>query len=168
MLTLCINLLAILILAFMTYQDVKYRAITWYAFPLLGVSLFILNRGLSSTEVLINIAFLGINYLSATVIISIRAGKCINLVKAHMGLGDILLLICLTFYFPPLNFLAFYIFSLVLITICAGIYLKLQKPLNFTVPLAGLQGGLLGCLILISSLTEISLNNVTWLNNYLQ
>ncbi|WP_188627524.1 hypothetical protein [Pedobacter quisquiliarum] len=152
----------------MTYQDVKYRAITWYAFPLLGGSLFILNRDLSSTEVLINIAFLGINYLSATVIISIRAGKWINLMKAHMGLGDILLLICLAFYFPPLNFLAFYIFSLVLIAICAGIYLKLQKPQNFTVPLAGFQGGLLGCLILISSLTEISLNNVTWLNSYLQ
>jgi hypothetical protein len=162
-----ITLSTTLILILMTYQDVKYRAITWYAFPLLGGFLFILNRNLAVTEVLLNIAFIAFNYLSATLIISLREGQLTNLLKAHIGLGDILMLMCLAFYFPPLNFFAFYISSLLLITAGAGIYIKFQKPHQFTVPLAGLQSCLLAGLIIMSSIMGISYNNVSWLTNYL-
>lgn len=167
MLSFYITLSTILILTLMTYQDFKYRAITWYAFPLLGAALFVLNRNLTVIEVLLNIGFIGFNYLSATLIISLREGQLTNLLKAHIGLGDILMLVCLAFYFPPFNFFAFYFSSLLLIAAGAGIYLKLQKPPQFTVPLAGLQSCLLAGLILISSTIGISPNNVSWITSYL-
>lgn len=168
MLTLCINLSTILLLTLMTYQDIKYRAITWYAFPLLAVALFVLDRQVTALEILVNIGFVTFNYISATLIVSLRYGRLINLLEAHIGLGDILLLVCLAFYFPPINFFAFYFSSLLLISLGAGIYIKLKNPPNFTVPLAGLQSVLLGCLILFSLTSGISFNNVSWLNNYLQ
>jgi hypothetical protein len=168
MLTLCINLSTILLLTLMTYQDIKYRAITWYAFPLLAVALFVLDRQATALEILVNIGFVTFNYISATLIVSLRYGRLINLLEAHIGLGDILLLVCLAFYFPPINFFVFYFSSLLLISLGAGIYIKLKNPPYFTVPLAGLQSGLLGCLILFSLTSGISLNNVSWLNNYLQ
>jgi hypothetical protein len=167
MLSYYITLSTILILILMTYQDLKYRAITWYTFPLLGGFLFILNSNLAVSEVLLNIGFIAFNYLLATFIISLRKGQLTNLLKAHIGLGDILLLMCLAFYFPPLNFFAFYISSLLLITAGAGIYIKFQKPHNFTVPLAGLQSCLLAGFITMSSIMGISYNNVFWLTNYL-
>jgi len=162
-----ITLSTILILVMATYQDVKYRAITWYAFPLLAVALFILNRELTITEIIINIGFIVINYSLASLIISFKEGCATNLLKAHIGLGDILLLLCLAFYFPPLNFFAFYLSSLVLIASGVGIYLVLQKPSQFTVPLAGLQSFLLAGFILASSMLGISQNNVSWLNDFL-
>jgi hypothetical protein len=168
MITLCINLSTILLLTLMTYQDIKYRAIAWYAFPLLAVSLFVLNKNLTATEVIVNIGFVAFNYVLATLMISIRQGRLINLLNAHIGLGDILLLVSIAFYFTPLDFFAFYLSSLLLIALGAGIYLKLQKPPHFTVPLAGLQSALLGCLILMSLTIGIPFNNISWLNSYLQ
>jgi hypothetical protein len=168
MITLSINLSTILLLTLMTYQDIKYRAITWYAFPLLAVSLFVLNKNLTAFEVIVNIGFVAFNYISATLMISLRHGRLINLLKAHIGPGDILLLVSVAFYFTPLDFFAFYLSSLLLISLGAGVYLKLQKPPHFTVPLAGLQSALLGCLILMSLTIGISFNSISWLNSYLQ
>ena len=168
MITLCINLSTILILTLMTYQDIKYRAITWYAFPLLAVSLFVLNKNLTTIEVIINIGFVAFNYISATLMVSIRHGRLINLLNAHIGPGDILLLVSVAFYFTPIDFFAFYLSSLLLIALGAGVYSRLQKPKHFTVPLAGLQSAFLGCLILMSLTIGITFNNLSWLNRYLQ
>lgn len=168
MTSLCIKLSTILLLTLMTYQDIRYRAITWYAFPLLAVSLFVLNKNLTFLEVIVNLGFVAFNYISATLMISFRHGRLINLLKSHIGPGDILLLVSLAFYFSPINFFAFYFLSLLLISLGAGIYIKLKDLAHFTVPLAGLQSALLGCLILSSLTIGISFNNISWLNSYLQ
>lgn len=167
MLSILINLSILLILAVMSIQDFKYRAISWYAFPLLAIFLVFANAVFNWTECLMNVGFIVVNYVLATAMISLKNGKPINLMKAHIGAGDLLMLLCTAVYFPTLIFFLFYLSSLILIAIGAGIYMAWFKPRQYTVPLAGLQSAMLLLLLLTGWITGLQIGNTTWIENYL-
>jgi hypothetical protein len=155
MLSILINLSTLLTLAVMSIQDFKYRAISWYAFPLLALFLLLANPAFSWTETAMNIVFIGVNYTLATVLISLKYRRMINLMKEHIGLGDVLMLLCVAVYFPTLIFFLFYLSSLILIAIGTGIYMVWHKPQQYTVPLAGLQSAMLLVLLLTAWITGL-------------
>jgi len=161
-----IQLSILIILMIMGLQDFRYRAISWYTFPLLAVLLLLGNKDFNITEAFINIGFLLINFGLATLFISLKKKKFTNLLKSHIGWGDLLMLLCLSLYFSPVNFFVFYLSSLVFIAIATGIYMLVIKPAHYTIPLAGMQGLLLFACILSTSLFDVKINNLQWFENY--
>ena len=162
-----ISLPILLILALMSFQDFKYRAISWYAFPLLAIFLVFANPVFNLTECLMNAGFVAVNYMLATVLISLKNRRMTNLMKAHIGPGDLLMLLCVAVYFPTLIFFLFYLGSLILIAVGTGIYMAWYKPREYTVPLAGLQSAMLLVLLLTTWITGLQINDTLWIENYL-
>lgn len=143
-----LKFLIVLVLLIMGIQDFKYRAISWYLFLALTLLLAYSNTAFNGYDTLFNIGFVALIYVLLTVWFSIKHQSFVQLHKEHLGIGDVLFLICISVYFSPLHFFAFYLFSLTCIVICTGIYIGLRKPQQFTIPLAGLQGiALLGILL---------------------
>jgi hypothetical protein len=165
MLHIFINVSLSLILMMMGIQDFKYRAISWYAFPVLAVFLVLSNPAVDYIEIGLNLAFILLNYALATLLISLKHRKPVNLMKSHIGLGDVLMLLCLAVYFPVLNFFLFYLASLLLIAAGTGMYLLWRNPAGYTVPLAGLQSFLLLALMLTAWRTGLSIHTATWIES---
>ncbi len=169
-------ILKILILAVLTTifaQDLKYRSVYWFLFPLL-VILFILiaflqHRSWSAFGVntAINCGFLMLQLLILSAYFSIKNKAWVNITNELLGWGDILLLFCLAFYLSPLNFLLFYIGSLVIIVIIWLIWKMIDSQFKH-IPLAGLQS-LLFIIILIAGwiYPAIDATNDFWLYPYL-
>ncbi len=91
----------------------------------------------------------------------------VNLTRRHLGIGDVLFLLCLAFFFSPVNFFLFYLMSLLLICMGTGAYLLLCKPANFSIPLAGLQGFVFILLLLASWIWKTELGNSDFLPEFL-
>lgn len=136
-----------MVLLTMGIQDFKYRAISWYCFPGLALLLILSNPEFELYSCLLNVGFVALIYVLLTAWFSIKNRRMVHLHHEHLGIGDVLFLISISVYFSPLNFFAFYLFSLILIVIGTGLYILVKKPAQFTIPLAGLQGiALLGVL----------------------
>lgn len=163
-----INVLLILLLIVMGIQDFRYRAISWYAFPLLAALLMLSNPALDLETIVLNAGFIVLNYTLASVLISLKHGRIVNLMQEHIGPGDLLMLFCLACYFPVPSFFLFYFGSLVIIGFIVGIYLLAWKPKQFTIPLAGLQSLLLVPVLVATWTTGWGIENLNWLENYLQ
>ena len=148
-----------LVLLIMGIQDFKYRAISWYWFPGLAVLLILSNPDFELYSCLFNIGFIALIYVLLTLWFSIKNRRVIHLHQEHLGIGDVLFLISISVYFSPLSFFAFYLFSLVLITIGTGMYLLLMKPAQLTIPLAGLQG--IALLVVLATCWLLKLDSST-------
>ena len=99
----------------------------------------------------INFLIIVINLLGVTVIISLKEQKITNILKSHLGLGDVLFFIVITLVFSPFNFVFFYLGSILLITIIAVFYLLFNKDKKTLIPLAGAMSALL---IVVLTITE--------------
>ncbi|MBB5440952.1 Flp pilus assembly protein protease CpaA [Pedobacter sp. AK017] len=162
-----IRLLLLLILLVMGIQDMKFRAISWYLFPVLAIVLLLLNPSLSLQNCLLNIGFVAFVLVLLTAWFSLKQGSMVNLTRRHLGMGDILFLLCLALFFSPVDFFLFYLFSLLLICMGTGAYLLLRRPANFTIPLAGLQGFVLILLLLASWIWKTAPGNGDFLPDLL-
>ncbi|MDB5145474.1 MAG: hypothetical protein JWQ66_4187 [Mucilaginibacter sp.] len=170
MLLLKISTLAILLLIFL--QDLKARAVYWFLFPLLAVMLVVIRFQHPvvlpelAQSAMINIGFILVQLIILTLYFSLKSKQWINISNGLLGLGDILFLMSIAFYLSVLNFLFFYISSLigVLLLWLIGQAVSLEK--NKYIPLAGLQS-----LIFIVFLTgdwwcwSFNLTDDTWLLN---
>jgi len=133
----------VLVLLAIAAQDFKYRAVSWYLFPVLIAFLCAYVYPFDVIDIVINIGFILLVFALLTLWFSLLHGRPLNLFKEHLGLGDVLFLLCLSVYFTPANFFLFYLCSLILICIGTGFYFLIRKAEQFTVPLAGLQGMIL-------------------------
>lgn len=134
-----INSSILITLGVMGVQDLKYRAISWYAFPVLAFLFLSSGIVFSFTDCAFNMGFVLLNLVTLTLFFSLKQRKMVNLLDSYLGPGDVLLLLCLAFYFPVLLFFLYYLVSLILISLAALLYIRWLRPGNFTVPLAGLQ-----------------------------
>lgn len=157
----------ILILMGMGIQDFKFRAISWYLFPLLVAALLVMNRSFSLNDCFINFGFIALVFVLLTGWFSIKEGSMVNLTERHLGIGDILFLLCLAFFFSPINFFLFYLCSLLLIAVGTGLYLLIAKPENFTIPLAGLQAFVFIALLTAGWIMNIDIGKADFLPNFL-
>ena len=153
-------------------QDLKSHSVYWLMFPILISLLLILQykkyHDLSAIwqPSLINIGFLALQILLVSAYFSIKNKKVINITDQLLGLGDILFLFSVTIYLSVLNFLFFYILSLIIVLFSWTIWKLLSRKTEHAIPLAGLQA-----LMLIALLSydwwvkNLNLTDDTWLLN---
>jgi len=147
--------LSVPLLAILFYEDRKYRAVSWIVFPLLALTFIVCSLSyVRWTELLFNtfynISFLLIQLLLITLYFSLKNRKIILITQNYLGTGDILFLLCLAFFFSPINYIVFYFTSLFLILAGVLVYLIVKRNFNLKLPLAGLQSLLLLALILLN------------------
>lgn len=140
-------------LAFVFYQDMRYRAVYWICFPILAFLLFGLKYSLTGlengiTEAGYGLLFLLIQLLLLWIYFSAKNRKLVNITNDYLGWGDILFLIVITFYLSPGNYILFYVGSLILVLIYA-LFIRYsgERNSNKHIPLAGLQAILLALLM---------------------
>jgi len=137
---LTIDILIILCLAVIVLQDIKYREISWVLIPLILAG-FIYKameyKNILMTDVLLNISFIAIQLLLLTIYISIKNKKPVNIVNTYLGIGDILFFLVICVAFSPINFIAFYILSLVFTLAAIIIYNRFSGKQTKEIPLAG-------------------------------
>jgi hypothetical protein len=149
-------LLTLLIL--ISYQDFKYRAVSWILFPVL-TGLFVLDHftyrtfTLSRFAFFFNLTFIMLQLVLLTVYFSVKNKKYVKIWEAHLGLGDILFFVILSLILTPFNFLLFYISSLVMALAFVFISSK-NTATPLTIPLAGIQSALLALLIGVDVLVD--------------
>lgn len=140
-------------LAFICCQDLLCRAVYWWCFPVLAILMGVLKYNLLGLEhTLIDVAY-GLFFLITQLFIlwiyfSAKHKKLINITDNYLGWGDVLFLIAIPFYLSPVNYVLFYVVSLILVLLYALTTTKLITN-NKHIPLAGLQAALLGIAMII-------------------
>jgi hypothetical protein len=168
------QILIVLILSAIFFQDLKSRSVYWFWFPLLMV-LFIaaayglhhkpMNEILASS--LTNMGFILLQLLLVSLYFSIKNKRLINITKDLLGWGDVLFLLSIAFYLSLLNYILFYIFSLLAVLLLWLISLLFHKK-HEQIPLAGLQAILfIVCLGMDWLGPQRDLTNDYWLTHYL-
>lgn len=148
-----LQLIVLLSLAFIFYQDMRYRAVYWFCFPVLAIFLGVLKFNHTSfsmfvTDVGYGVLFLILQLTLLSAYFSIKNRSLINITRSHLGWGDILFLIALTFYFSPINFVLFYVLSLITVLIFVIVKTVIGEVEGIRhIPLAGLQAALFGLLL---------------------
>jgi hypothetical protein len=138
-----IIILGVLLLIFV--QDVASRSVYWLLFPVLTVLFIImhlLQHRLFTDEwqpILMNTAFLALQFLIVSVYFSIKNNQWVNITTGLLGWGDMLFLLSTAFYLSVLNFLFFYIISLITVLLTWVLWQATAKEKNKQIPLAGLQ-----------------------------
>ena len=135
------------ILIIIVYQDFKYKAVSWVIFPVLLIPPLYLGFVQVGWERLwicfvTNFGFLFIQFFLLTIYISIKNKKLTDLTKGYLGLGDILFLLVLCLFFSPVNYIVFYLFSLIIILAVYLLYNIFKRSKQRTlfkqqIPLAG-------------------------------
>jgi len=153
-------------------EDLFSRSVHWFLFPLLFGALAVLQyyRHHAFSEMwqatALNTGFILLQLLLISVYFSIRNKKLVNITNGLLGLGDILLLLSITIYFSVLNFMAFYMVSLIITLLFWTAWRSVSTKTNKAIPLAGIQA-----LLLISVLAGdwwaglFDLANDSWLLN---
>jgi hypothetical protein len=140
---LAIYIIVILLLGIVFIQDLLYRGVTWYLFPMLTVGLLSLRflSGESMAAIgqsaLVNFALVFLILLVLTLYLWIRKGRLVNMTRNYLGMADIVFLAMVACYLSLLNFMVFFNVSL----ICSLLlYLLLRgiSPSKY-IPLAGFQ-----------------------------
>jgi hypothetical protein len=142
-----IAILIILLLLFI--QDISSRSVYWFLFPVLIICLVIVRvQSQSLTElwqpVLINIGFVTLQLVILTLCFYFKNGRWINITDQLLGMGDVLFLLSIAFYLSVLNYLFFYITSLLIILSFWLVFQSLTAKKSDHIPLAGLQGLIFG------------------------
>jgi hypothetical protein len=167
-----IRLPMMMLLAAVTVQDLKSRAVYWFWFPLL-TALFITDLKMyheqSLAEIcqvaMINIGFVAVQLLLVSVYFSVKHRRWVNITNELLGWGDVLLLLSLSCYFSTLNYIFFYVFSLIIV-LCIFITRSFIKKSYEHIPLAGLQALLvIVCIIASWCYPKIDITNDDWLQH---
>jgi len=141
---LLLSVFALVLSAIVIYQDLKYRAVYWLALTLLlatGLSIAFINYGWNHAlgELMINAAFLSIQFVGVCVILWIKHKKLIYPLSHHLGWGDVLFLIAASSFFSPINFIFYYVMGL-MIALLTVLIIKLLTQHNLKqIPLAGIM-----------------------------
>jgi len=129
-------------LAAITLQDFSQRQIAWYWLPILLAGIILLNVQRNELKNMIsffitNVCFVVFQLIVLIIYFSIKNKKLTNIIDHYIGLGDVLFFIVLCTVFSPLNFLVFYIISLLLILLTFFTYNTVSKKIIQHIPLAG-------------------------------
>jgi hypothetical protein len=162
-----LKLTALFCLGSIFYLDLKYRAVYWIIFPILSIAFAILKHiqvGIQTALVDAGYSFIffSVQLLFLWFYFSVKDRTHYNIVNSKIGLGDILFLVSVVFYLSPLNYVAFYISSLIF-ALCFVSILKLLKRDVVEIPLAGLQAFCLALLLIIEQFfPRVSLYQDLW------
>ena len=169
---LLIQIFILVVLTLVFIQDMWSRSVHWILFPVLialfvGIH-FIQHRVLAAVwqPVLLNILFLGFQLLVVSAYFSLKQGKLVNITTTVLGWGDILFLLSICFYLSVLNFLFFYVVSLIIVVFIWFSWQLISKEKDKNIPLAGLQALLFAIFFSFNLyFTPVNLNSDDWLLN---
>ena len=144
MLGIFIQLLILLMLATVAFQDYRYRGVSWFLFPLLVIAALIglwqdKNLYVFMPLMMINLVFVFVLLFGLTLYFSLKNRKVVHIADVYLGWGDILFFVVLTVFFSPLNFLMFIVGSLLFVSLIVTVIPRLSQ----NIPLAGIQASLL-------------------------
>jgi hypothetical protein len=150
--------LSVPFLAFLAYEDQRHRAVSWLVFPFITLifiwcSIHFIGFNEMIYNVLYNLGFLILQLLLISMYFSIKEKRVVLITRNYLGLGDILFLFCLAFFFSPLNYMTFYFASLLIIVTGVFVYAVFRKKQYGQLPLAGWQSIILIVLILMNVLS---------------
>lgn len=135
-----LQLVLILCLAFIVYQDHKERLVLWYLFPIAALLFSILHiLEVGFQNFIINS---GINLIFIAIILGVLAGYSklrsgsFNIFSG-IGLGDILLFVALSFSFATLAFVTLLVSGLLFSLVLHAALSRKRNQKYTTVPLAG-------------------------------
>lgn len=140
-----IGLFLVLIISF--YQDLRFRGIQWFFFPLILMFSIVLNWGKCWDSVFYNLAFIAFCLGGLTVYLSIKEGRLINITQGFFSWGDILILIALTPLFTFETFVLFFTIGTVL-TLVFHLLTSLIVRQN-TIPYAGYMSLITICFLIL-------------------
>jgi hypothetical protein len=130
------QLLLLLPLGFIIFEDFRYRAIHWIWIILLIGFIFYFHK-ISLTHSLTNLSLLAIQFLCLTFYFSIREKKVSNIINRYIGIGDFLFLVPVCFLFSPLNLMLFLSIGYGLTLLGTWVAFRLSSNNTLTIPLAG-------------------------------
>jgi len=163
-----LQILILVCLAFICYQDLLYRAVYWWCFPVLAILFGVLKYNILGIEQVLTDAAYGLLFLSGQLFVlwiyfSAKHKKLINITDNYLGWGDVLFLIAVPFYLSLVNYMLFYVLSLILVLLYALTTAKLITN-NKHIPLAGLQAALLGVAMIIDFVVpNLALYDDNWM-----
>ena len=150
----------------------RNRSVYWIMFPALIIGLvalrYLQNPNFNSVwqPILTNIGFIVVQLIFVSVYFSIKNKRLTNITLQYLGLGDILFLLSISFYLSVLNFLLFYIISLVTILIGWLIWQTASSKKDKEIPLAGLQAIIFMLFLAVDWWVKLfDLTDDTWLLN---
>lgn len=162
-----ISLIALTLLV-IAYQDYTTRMVHWVSFPLLAAGGILVGAWeLSSLSHLLRYAFLNLLFLALQFILLkgyylARHRKNQLIIDKKIGLGDILFLSAAAFFFSPLNFIFFYVLSLVLSLLFWSLRNLVRRSADASIPLAGYQASFLLLAVVFSVITGFPILNDSW------
>ena len=158
----CCLIITLLIIA---YQDFKSREVHWFLFPLLLIlalfKIWYLDQFKELFSFLLNVIMVLLQLLLLSLYFSIKERKLINIADSYLGWGDILFLFNLCFLLSPVNFILFYLVSL-LVTITSYLIYNAFVNSSKPIPLAGLQA----LIFTIVYIIDLSSPNIVLLNDF--
>ncbi|MCH2229633.1 MAG: hypothetical protein MK105_04750 [Crocinitomicaceae bacterium] len=117
------------------YQDLRFRGIQWFIFPLILIFSIFLKWETLSIGTLYNLLFIVLCLSGLTMYLSIKEGRIINITKGFFSWGDILILIALCPLFSLEGYILFFTVGTILTLVTfliVNIWVKSK-----TVPYAG-------------------------------
>ncbi|MCU0436190.1 MAG: hypothetical protein MUC87_22225 [Bacteroidia bacterium] len=134
---------SVAVLAGIAIQDIRHRAFVWWLLPILLAGLLLMSLRMNSFEVvgmnfLFNLGFVVLQLCLLWIWFSLRERRWIKLIDTHIGLGDVLLLVCLGVAFSPVNFILFVVGGLLFSLLVVMIYRVLRREAFALIPLAAL------------------------------
>lgn len=161
------TIVLIITLLVVVYQDLRFRAVSWLVFPVLalaGSGLYWHDPGwlLLLQYSTANWLFMAIQLAGIFIYLSAKHRKATDITRNYLGWGDILFLMILALFFSPMNFIAFYMISLLAVLLGTAVY-RVVVSTTCTIPLAGWQAALLLLVMGSSRLFSFSLHEETWI-----
>lgn len=137
------NICSLLVLFCIALQDFRTRTISAWLLPAIACALLLAMT--DSTEwvdalyknTLMNFSLLLVQFGGLWLFISARNRKWTNIINTQIGLGDVLLLVCLAPFFSPVNFFVLYTLSIVLALIVTLLINSIGKKKDDHIPFAG-------------------------------
>jgi hypothetical protein len=167
------GIICTLVLVIIAVQDFRSRRIAWWLLPPLLVGLLIFSITQTSIHEILNhtafnILFILLQLGLLMLYFSIRQRRFTHLVDTYIGLGDILLLVCLSVGFSPMNFIVMLLSGL-LLSLVAALIVRIARPQStLLIPLAGFLAVPLIVLVGTSYWLSLNLHNDNWLLNVVQ
>ncbi|NVM62224.1 magnesium-transporting ATPase (P-type) [Mucilaginibacter sp. SG538B] len=90
-----------------------------------------------------NLLFVGLQLAVLTIYFSLKDGRIIDITQQLLGWGDILFFLAAAFYLSVLNFVFFYVASLIVVLFCWLLWRLILAKDAGHIPLAGFQSVLL-------------------------
>ncbi len=156
------KILSILLLLLVLVEDLKYRAVHLWVFPLLLVSFMVLKLQDSSfatvlTESAFNLALIIFNLILLTAYFSIKFKKPTLITRSLIGWGDILFFGCMIPLFSFRQFVLVFPLSVAFSLIAFLLLSVSKKQADLKVPFAGFQALFVLALIGLDYLGEVSI-----------